>query len=268
MKPFPSRQGFSGFTLIEVVISTALMTMILASAYLCLSAGMASRKLIESRAEAIQSARVAMSLMTADLRGACALSKDFEFLGMRRQLGGVDADNLDFATHNYTPRRAREGDWCEVSYFLERDPESGQFALWRRRDPTPDAEPLSGGSREEIARGLRGLRFEYYDGWDWYDEWGDPEGRHKGQSSVLDPPNLSGMPDAVRITLLFDAEAPSAKKSAARPEAQEPPLIFQTVARLNLAAISKGGGFGGSSTNSVVEPGGQPAPPTPTGATP
>ena len=268
MNPLPRRRGFAGFTLIEVVISTALMTMILASAYLCLSAGMASRKLIESRAEVLQSARVAMSLMTADLRAASGLSKEFEFLGMRRQLGEIDADNLDFATHNYTPRRAREGDWCEVSYFLEKDPESGQFTLWRRRDATPDDEPLSGGSREEIARGLRGLRFEYYDGWDWYDEWGDPEGRHKGQSSVLDPANLSGLPDAVRITLMFDTEAPSPKKTIAKKEAQEPPLIFQTVARLNLAAVSKGTGFGGSSSNSVVETGAQPVPPAPTGGMP
>src|SRR5712692_6099094 len=75
-----------GFTLIELVISSALMTLILASAYLCLSSGLSSQKLIESRAEIAQSARVALARLTADLRGACPLSKDIAFLGMQRML--------------------------------------------------------------------------------------------------------------------------------------------------------------------------------------
>src|SRR5258707_251491 len=103
-----------GLTLIELVISSALMTLILASAYLCLSSGLSSQKLIESRAEIAQSARVAMARLTADLRSACPLSKDIAFLGMQRTLGDVQADNLDFATHNYTPHRAGEGDFCQV----------------------------------------------------------------------------------------------------------------------------------------------------------
>ncbi len=262
------RRNSCGFTLIELVISAALMAMILVSAYLCLTAGVASRKLIESRAEVVQNARVAMALISADLRCACTLSKEFEFVGMHRMIGEVEADNLDFATHNYSPRRAREGDWCEVSYFLDKDPESGKISLWRRRDPTPDDEPLSGGSREEIARGLRGLRFEYYDGYDWYDEWGDPKGRRKGQSSSLEPPNLSGLPEAVRITLWLEPSSQSALETSVDKVSAEPPLVFQTVARLNLAAISQRSSSGGSSTNSVGNAISQPGQITPNGVGP
>ena len=142
----PSRPSFAGFTLIELSISAALMAMILVSAYMCLSAGVSSQRLVESRAGVLQSARIAMGLMSADLRCACPLSKDIAFLGMQRTVGEVQADNLDFATHNFTPRRAREADWCEVSYFLDKDRASGQFSLWRRRDATPDDEPLSEGA--------------------------------------------------------------------------------------------------------------------------
>src|SRR5262249_25555850 len=114
------RQGssVSAFTLVEVVISGALMAMLLASAYLCFSAAISSQKLIEPGIDILQNARVAMALMTADLRAACPLSKDFDLLGMHRMMGNMPADNLDFATHNYTPSRAREGDFCEVSFFL------------------------------------------------------------------------------------------------------------------------------------------------------
>jgi general secretion pathway protein J len=226
----------SGFTLIELVISSSLMALILVSAYLCLNSGISSQKLIESRSDALQGARVVLAMISADLRAACPLSKDIEFLGMRRLLDDVEADNVDFGTHHYTPRRAGEGDFCQVSYFVAKDPESGKLSLWRRRNPTIGLDPLAGGKREEIIRGLRGLRFEYYDGLDWYEEWGDPTGKGKAQTAQLYQPNLSGMPDAVRITLWLEPNAGSSKRTSE--EASEPALVFQTVARLNLAGAS------------------------------
>ena len=165
-------QNERAFTLIEVIISTALMAMILVCAYLCLSACLAGKKTIGPRADVFQNARVAMALMTADLRNACPLSSDNPFLGMQRTMGQVEADNMDFATHNYTPRQPRESDYCEVSYYVDKDADSGQFCLYRRRNPMLAPDPLSGGSREEIAQGILGVRFEYFDGTDWYDEVG------------------------------------------------------------------------------------------------
>ena len=171
MKIHPSNNGWAGFTLIEIVIAVSLMSLILVSAYLCLNAGLSSQKLIEPRSEIIQNARVAMALIAADLRGACPLSADSEFLGMQRTLGSVEADNLDFATHNYTPRGPRQR-MCQESIYVDVDRENGQFGLSRRRNPAIALDPLSGGRREEIAKGVVGLRFEYFDGEDWYNTWG------------------------------------------------------------------------------------------------
>ena len=247
-----------GFTLIEIVISSALMALILVSGYACLEAAVSGRKTMEPRLEVFQNARVAMGIMSADLRAACPLSKDYDFLGMHRMLGEVQADNLDFATHNYTPRRPREGDFCQTSYFLEKNPESGSYTLWRRRNPRIGLDPLAGGSREEIATGLVGLKFEYSDGYEWYDSWGDVEGRGKLQSSRRERYNLEGMPEAVRITLLFDSnprptKEPMAGNAPAQQQtAAEPPLVFQTVARLNLAAIPRRNAT--SSTDSGTAP--------------
>jgi hypothetical protein len=231
--------------------------MIIVSAYLCLHSALSSQKLIEPRVNVFQSARVAMALMTADLRCACPLSKEFQFLGMHRMLGPMQADNLDFATHNYTPSRAREGDYCQVSFYVDKDRESGQFALYRRRNPTIGLDPLSGGTREELARGVTGVSFEYYDGFDWYDTWGEVEGTAKAQSSNRERSNLTGMPEAVRITLWFDPNSKTNAVEAAGQTAAEPPLVFQTVARLNLAAHSQ------PSSSSTSDTGGQtPTPPS------
>jgi hypothetical protein len=253
-----SRRNFAGFTLIEIVIGAALTVMVLTSAYMCLSSALAGQKLIEPRTDILQTARVTLALMSADLRCACPLSKDSEFLGMHRMLGETRADNLDFATHNYSPRHPNEGDFCEVSYFVDRDPETGQFGLWRRRNPTIAPDPFSGGSREEIAPGIQGLGFEFFDGYEWYDSWGEVKGRGKEQSSLRDAGNLSGLPEAVRITLWFAVNSKSKPKSGAiaatQGETNDPPLVFQTVARLNLAV---GDASGGSSTNGPSDAGGQ-----------
>jgi len=253
------RRKFSGFTLIELVISASLMALILVSAYVCLHACFSSQNLIEPRIEVFQNARVAMALLTADLRSACVLSKDSEFVGMRRRLGEVEADNLDFATHNYTPRHAREGDYCQVSYFLEKDPRTGRFSLWRRRNPTIGLNPFSGGDREEIASSLLGLRFEYYDGLDWFDTWGDVEGRGKQQFSLRERSNLYGLPEAVRITMSFDPNAHLTTPENTK--TNEPALVFRTVARLNLtAALQRSSDNSGSGSGGATEMPGQTIP--------
>jgi type II secretory pathway component PulJ len=247
----------NAFTLIELVISAGLMSLVLVSAYLCLHAALLSQKLIEPRVQVLQTARVAMALMSADLRCACPLSKDFDFLGTHRMSGDTEADSLDFATHNYTPRRAREGDFCEVSLFLDKDPRSGQLSLWRRRNPSIALNPLSGGSREELAKGVVGLRFEFSDGLDWYESWGDTEGRGKEQFSLRNRANLSGMPEAVRITLWLDPNPRQTTSETQQSNTNEPPLVFRTVARLSLADGSQTGPGSGSSTNSVSDTGTQ-----------
>src|SRR3989442_2178724 len=98
------RQRCSAFTLIELVISASLMAMILAAAYLCLSAAISGQKLIEPRAELLQNARVAMAMLSADLRSACPLAKDLEFLVLHRILVDVETHNLEFATPTALPR--------------------------------------------------------------------------------------------------------------------------------------------------------------------
>jgi prepilin-type N-terminal cleavage/methylation domain-containing protein len=252
----------SGFTLIELTISAAIGAIVLVASYLCLSAGLASQKLIEPRTEVLQTARVVLAMMTADLRSACSLSPDYDFVGEPRTLGTMPADNLDFATHYYTPNRPREGDYCQVSYFADKSGKSEHFSLWRRRNPRIAPEPLAGGSREELARGLRGLKLEYYDGLDWYESWGDTNPDKNQKNKTLVASNLFGMPEAVRITLTLEATPPKNAASDSTDEHPEPPLVFQTVVRLELADVPASTATAGSSDDS--NPGSGPTPPAQT----
>jgi len=242
-----------GFTLIEMVISAALMALIVVASYACLNAGLNTRKDIEPRVEIFQNARVALSIMTADLRCACPFPKDPQFLGAQRKIGIMEADNLDFATHNYTPKHDREGDFCEESFFLGTDPETHLLTLWRRRNPLLAKDPLAGGRREIIATGLVGARFEYFDGIDWYDTWGELKGT-KAQTSNSNHPNLSGMPDAVRITLMFDPNPWAHRTEPPDPATNAPPLVVTSIARLNLTPASKDESGGSSGAASASPP--------------
>lgn len=264
MTPRPVNRQSGGFTLVELLVSTSLMALILSSAYVCLHAAFSAQKLIEPRVDVVQSARVALALMTADLRGACALSKETPLVGLHRMLGKIEADNLDFATHHHTPRRPAEGDYCQVSYFLRRDRESDQVVLWRRRNPVIGLEPLIGGQRQEIARGLQQLRFEYYDGFDWYDTWGDPEGENKDTTSLQTRAILSGMPEAIRITLGFDVDTKTRAATRSVPGTNSLPMVFQTVVRLNLAALQDSSPGASSATSTPSTPdAGTPSPANP-----
>ncbi|HEX3989112.1 MAG TPA: prepilin-type N-terminal cleavage/methylation domain-containing protein, partial [Verrucomicrobiae bacterium] len=106
--------GSAGFTLLEIMISISVAAIILTAAALCLNAAITSQRMIDPRVDMLQTARVAMALMSADLRAACPLDESYAFLGTHQMRGKVVADNIDFATHNYTPKHPREGDFCET----------------------------------------------------------------------------------------------------------------------------------------------------------
>jgi hypothetical protein len=242
----PTRSRDSAFTLIELLVGLSAGVGILAGAYLCLHAGFESRRAVEAHVDALQTARVALKLLAADLRAACPLSEEFEFVGMDREVGGMEADNLDFATHHFSPRRPGEGDRCEVSYFVDRSLETGGLSLWRRRDPTIDIEPLDGGLKEEIAPGLRGFKVEYYDGFSWYDSWGKQEQRRVEETERAQwQTNLYGLPDAVRITVAVGSPG-AGRARAPRSEDVNPPLVLRTTVFLPLAERALQAAYDGS----------------------
>jgi prepilin-type N-terminal cleavage/methylation domain-containing protein len=174
-----------GVTLIELLVAVAIFGGVITTAYACLIAGLESRREISERFDAAQSARFALSLLARDLRAAVPLDDDYEFLGSDRELEGIVAGTMDFASLSGRARRPGESDRFEVSWFVNQVPEGAGFALFRRADTTPDEEPLAGGVREEIIRGVREFLVEYYDGYTWHETWWPTSAK---QVPVTNPP--------------------------------------------------------------------------------
>lgn len=233
-----------GFTLVELLISVSLMSGVLAASYICLQAALTSRSLVEDRSDAIQTGRVIMNLIATDLRAAHRISDQHTILGLDRTLEGIEADNIDFVTRHHQPKLPVEADFCETSYFVIKNPETARFVLLRRQDPLPDDEPIAGGQREVLVEDVLGLKFEYYDGWDWYNDWGDaktPEETTEAETaSLLSAAGRRGFPDAIRISLLLPESAkrelpnPDTEFSSESPLTPPGALLFQTIVRLNL----------------------------------
>lgn len=239
-----SPNSIKAFTLIELLISVSLMTGILMASYVCLQAALSARATVEDRSDAIQSARVIMDRLRSDLGAADRLSEEHGILGLNRDLEGIEADNIDFVTRHHVPKRPFEADYCEVSYFVAKNPETDRFVLLRRRDPLPDDKPLEGGQSEALIDHILGLKFEYYDGWDWFDDWGDAETPEQTteseKASLIASAGRTGFPEAVRITLLIPdndrAPVPIKKPTeSGMPQTIPGAIAFQTIVHLNLA---------------------------------
>ncbi|MEM7235874.1 MAG: hypothetical protein AAF517_27145, partial [Planctomycetota bacterium] len=197
----------SAFTIAELLIGVLVLSGILTASYLCLDAGLKTQSVLEERSDLVQRARVVLDLIARDLRSACPLSADREFIGMDRDIDGMEADNVDFATHRWDSQTQGEGDFCEISYYVDRNRETGLFGLYRRRDPTPDVEILDGGMKEEILPGIESFKLEYSDGFFWFDKWGKQREREQEETErTLLLTNVSGLPDAVRITISLSTD--------------------------------------------------------------
>jgi hypothetical protein len=110
--------------------------------------------------------------------------------------------------------------------------------------------------KEEIVPGVRGLTLEYYDGLDWYDNWGDASLKKQVKYTTTEEPNLSGFPEAVRITLLLDPN-PGKSKQKQESSKKEPAFAFQTVVRLEMADVQTPSGGSDSSSDGSAQPPGQ-----------
>jgi type II secretion system protein J len=252
-----SRSSLNGFTLVELVIGAAVLSGVLLAAYLTLEAGLKSDDVLAWRRDASQGARAALALLAADLRSACRLSDEIDLIGIDRDVEGIEADNIDFGTRAWRPQGPGESDFAETSWYVKQDPDTLELGLWRRKDPTPDLEPLAGGRTEEVLAPIAGFRLEYHDGLFWEESWGDeravpPEDAARGEPAARPEDSRAGgfaaartgLPSAVRITLALAPPRRGAAAAGERPAgdeggADEPgasaPLVFRTTVHLNLA---------------------------------
>jgi prepilin-type N-terminal cleavage/methylation domain-containing protein len=151
------RPGGRGLTLIEVLVSTAIFTIVAASVYLLYISMLNTYTKGELRAEVQQSARIALAQITQDLRGAGydpsgAIAS--VTIGPRAALRAALPACVSFVTYGAGAPAAS----IQVTYALSAG------AVQRRVDPwNVGSSAFDAGAWTALAQSIEALQFTYYD---------------------------------------------------------------------------------------------------------
>ena len=186
-----------GFTLMEVLIATAILAIVLAIVY----GSFIQTKRVIARAEGavdeLRGVRVSFNRMMWDLSmafispgGPAQTDENTIFLGTDDFAGGYPNDSIDFTSYANRIRTndARESDQTEVGYYLNRNFD-GDTVLMKRDKRQIDKTPLEGGNSFELSEDVVGLNFRYLDQGTWVDSW--------------DSRVSKAIPEAVEITIII-----------------------------------------------------------------
>ncbi|MCC7201512.1 MAG: prepilin-type N-terminal cleavage/methylation domain-containing protein [Nitrospirae bacterium] len=185
------KRSNSGFTLMEVLIATAILGIIMVTIY---GSFVQTRRVIgrtESAVEGLRGVRAAFSRITSDIGMAflSAANDNTFFVGTDDYEASYPSDQIEFTSFSHIRRSsdARESDQMEVGYFLRKDYE-GASVLMKREKNRIDPNPTFGGRTYELCEEIAGLDFRYLDEGVWFESW--------------DSRVTKKLPEAVEITLI------------------------------------------------------------------
>jgi general secretion pathway protein J len=207
------RRRMLGFTLIEVLISIAILAAITSLLFGAFAALKRSKDGLSRVQDRQREGRLAMARITRELQSAylsahmplnqALLVQKTIFKSER----GTPADRLDFTAfaNRRLDKDSHVSDQCELSYFGSPNPDgSGTTDLVRRIDTELDLEPTQGGRVEVLATDIDLFDLEYLDAQSgqWQESW--------------DTTQSTGQPDRlplqVRVILVLNGGSRSASE--------------------------------------------------------
>jgi general secretion pathway protein J len=171
-----------GFTLIEVLISIAILAAITSLLFGAFAALKRSKDGLSRVQDRQREGRLAMARITRELQSAYlsahmplnqALMVQKTIFKSER---GTPADRLDFTAfaNRRLDKNSHVSDQCELSYFGSPNPDgSGTTDLVRRIDTSLDLEPMKGGKVEVLATDIDLFDLQYLDAQtgQWQESW-------------------------------------------------------------------------------------------------
>jgi len=189
-----------GFTLIEMLVATAVSSVILVMVYTAYSSIIKSVNQGKVASQYYEEINMILRKMDSDLLNAFwnDTSKNIHFIS---SMDG-DSSRLNFVTGEYKSNRmtlsVKESfpttDIHEVGYYLKMDNKTGKKNLIRRTEVHYDNLPLEGGSEEIIFKNVESIKFEFKYRNDWSNTWDTREQKRlpsgiKTTLVVIDPYN-------------------------------------------------------------------------------
>ncbi len=191
-----------GFTLLEVLIATAIMAGIVSVIYSSFFTASRNIEQAEKVRDASDLVRTLVSKLSTDIANAYVNSgmNPLTIFYGKMVLSDTGSDSSGNAIHfdelymttltNWRRPGTPETDLCEVGYYFKQKPDGSGYTLMRRekRELNPAVPALEGGVEYGLTDRVKGLQFQYYNGTVWSSNW----------------PSGTTLPSAVQISLLFD----------------------------------------------------------------
>jgi type II secretion system protein J len=153
-----------GFTLLEILVSMALLSIVLASVYAAYESNAFTIQKTRYESELWQTARIVLDRMAKDMESAF-LDIQEGMVSENKQINGRAADNARFITlahlslHEIDPQT----DICRVEYYLSEDSKNNCLALYRKEEMIIADGVVSGANIYEIANMVTGLEIDFED---------------------------------------------------------------------------------------------------------
>ena len=190
----------NGFTLLEVLISLAIMAGIMAVIYASFSNAGRTVEQAEAKRDRMDLARTLVSKLSDDIANAYynVSLKETVFYGKRSTLD-KDVPRFDSVAlttlTNWRRSDSTEMDLWEVGYNFEDLPgENNKRLVRREKRDLKNSSPLEGGTDLEVTDAVAEMRLRYYDGITWQEEW--------------DSRSTRTLPKAVEILLVLKDGSP------------------------------------------------------------
>ncbi|MFH1875118.1 MAG: type II secretion system protein GspJ [Pseudomonadota bacterium] len=193
-----------GFTLLEVMVSIAIVAMIMLLVWSSTNQTLDSKERVEYRDAIYQNGRIAFQKMTDDLAMAFLIKQPPVRTGINPRpttfFIGEDEGNRDklrFTSFSHMRffKGAKESDQCKIAYEVMPDPEDyNVFNLVRREQAYLDAETTLETKPYIVAENIEDFELEYYDYRkdEWVKSWDSENIDYAGK-----------IPRAVRMLLSF-----------------------------------------------------------------
>jgi type II secretion system protein J len=183
----PSRGGTGAFTLLEMVVASAIFMAVIGGAYALFDGSRRLAARAEFRTGMLQTARAAIRAVENDLRGALmsGTAYDTGFLGTsegsekepldRLELVSIASPSAEVSNDLYKDAtKPRRSDLSRVAYWIERDETKKAHGLVRERLGAmlpPETRQRREEDVEAVAADVTGLNLRYWDGAQWQESW-------------------------------------------------------------------------------------------------
>lgn len=171
----------NGFTLIEMLVATAVSSVILVMVYTAYSSIIKSVNQGEAASRYYEEMNLVLRKIDSDLLNTY-WNKEIKNINFIASIEG-NSTRLNFVTGEFKNNRMilsvkdsyPSSDIHEVGYYLRMDKKTGNYNLIRRSEIHYDSSPLEGGVEEIILKNVDSIKFEFKYGNDWIDTWDSSE---------------------------------------------------------------------------------------------